>query len=107
MTPEANLARAIEELRIEGQRQRGLFERSLRAARASVAPPELMKVDEVAELMGISRRQLDRLRRNPPPGFPAEMNLATKQAPPGAPDRRRQPRFWRSDVIAFIGSLAA
>ena len=64
---------------------------------------ELITADEFANLARLSRRQIDRLRRRRPAGFPHEYELGS-----GASGSRfhRCPRFRRSEVEAWLLSRA-
>ena len=63
---------------------------------------QLVTVEEFARLARLSRRQIDRLRRGRPPGFPREYELSS-----GASKFRRCPRFKLSDVQQWLESRAA
>jgi len=63
---------------------------------------QLVTVEEFAKLARLSRRQIDRLRRRRPPGFPREYELSS-----GASKFRRCPRFRLSDVEQWLDSRAA
>lgn len=58
-------------------------------------------VSEFAAKANLSRRQIDRLRRTRPSGFPTEYELAT-----GSSVKRRCPRFKLSDVDHWLTSRA-
>jgi len=62
----------------------------------------LITADEFAELARLSRRQIDRLRKHRPIGFPREYELGS-----GLSKNRRCPRFKRAEVEAWIASRAA
>lgn len=62
---------------------------------------ELITADEFAMLARISRRQIDRLRKRRPPGFPREYELSS-----GLSKRRSCPRFRRSDVERWLDTRA-
>lgn len=97
--PAAEYARLVEDLRVELQRQRGAHQKAVAAAHRAAEEPDLITADEFAAMMRVSRRHLDRLRKARPVGFPTEHNMATTDCP-----SRRAPRFWRSEVVAFINS---
>lgn len=59
----------------------------------------LITVTEFARLATISRRQLDRLRKRRPAGFPAELNFNFSAAP-----KHAVPRFRLSEVKEWIDS---
>lgn len=61
----------------------------------------LITADEFARLARLSRRQIDRLRRCRPPGFPREYELGS-----GSSKFRRCPRFKLSEVHAWLDSRA-
>ncbi|MDH7971073.1 hypothetical protein QH494_02670 [Sphingomonas sp. AR_OL41] len=50
----------------------------------------MMTADEVADLVRMSRRHFDNLRKAPPPGFPKEYRAA------------KRPLFKRADVLAWL-----
>ncbi len=61
----------------------------------------LVTVDEFARIARLSRRQIDRLRKQRPSGFPREYELG------GAGSKhRRCPRFKRADVMAWLETRA-
>jgi predicted DNA-binding transcriptional regulator AlpA len=62
---------------------------------------DLVTADEFACLARLSRRQIDRLRKARPPGFPREYELGS-----GMSKFRRCPRFRRSEVDAWLDSRA-
>jgi predicted DNA-binding transcriptional regulator AlpA len=61
----------------------------------------MITVDEFAELARLSRRQIDRLRRRRPPGFPREYELGS-----GLSKYRRCPRFKLVEVQRWLDSRA-
>ena len=62
----------------------------------------LITADEFAAMARLSRRQIDRLRRRRPAGFPREYELGS-----GSESKyRRCPRFKRADVKKWIDSRA-
>ena len=61
----------------------------------------LITADEFARLARLSRRQIDRLRRRRPPGFPREYELGS-----GTSKFRRCPRFKLSEVYTWLDSRA-
>lgn len=61
----------------------------------------MITVAEFAELARLSRRQIDRLRRRRPPGFPREYELGS-----GSSKYRRCPRFRLRDVQRWLDSRA-
>jgi len=61
----------------------------------------LVTVGEFAQIARLSRRQIDRLRKQRPAGFPREYELG------GAGSKhRRCPRFKRADVMAWLETRA-
>jgi predicted DNA-binding transcriptional regulator AlpA len=68
-----------------------------------VIPPDeqMVTVEEFAQLARLSRRQIDRLRRRRPSGFPREYELGS-----GGSKYRSCPRFKRREVEAWIDSRA-
>jgi predicted DNA-binding transcriptional regulator AlpA len=70
---------------------------------ASDAQPtmQLVTVEEFAQLARLSRRQVDRLRKRRPKGFPREIELGS-----GLSKFRSCPRFVLAEVEAWIGSRA-
>lgn len=67
----------------------------------SKAGSELVTVEEFAQIARLSRRQIDRLRKSRPPGFPREHELGSGLSP-----YRNCPRFRRAEVDAWINSRA-
>lgn len=63
--------------------------------------PIMITADEFAELVNVSRRQLDRLRISRPLGFPREYDLGS-----GGGKHHRCPRFKRADVLSWIETRA-
>ena len=61
----------------------------------------LITADEFAALARLSRRQIDRLRRRRPAGFPREFELGS-----GASKYRRCPRFKLAEVRRWLDSRA-
>jgi len=61
----------------------------------------LITVEEFAQLVRLSRRQIDRLRASRPPGFPKEYELGS-----GLSKHGHCPRFKRADVLAWIDTRA-
>lgn len=57
--------------------------------------------DEFAKLARLSRRQIDRLRKNRPAGFPREYELGS-----GTSKYRSCPRFKRAEVDRWLDSRA-
>ena len=57
--------------------------------------------DEFAEIARLSRRQIDRLRRRRPSGFPREYELGSGESQQG-----KCPRFKLSDVLAWMETRA-
>ena len=64
-------------------------------------PVAFITVDEFASLARLSRRQIDRLRKRRPPGFPREYELGS-----GLSKYRACPRFKRSEVDSWLDSRA-
>ncbi len=62
---------------------------------------DLVTADEFADMARLSRRQIDRLRKRRPIGFPQEYELSS-----GLSKFRRCPRFRRSEVDAWLNSRA-
>ncbi len=62
---------------------------------------DFVTADEFALLARISRRQIDRLRKRRPPGFPHEFELGS-----GLSKFRSCPRFKRSEVDRWLDSRA-
>jgi predicted DNA-binding transcriptional regulator AlpA len=63
--------------------------------------PQWISVNEFANIACLSRRQIDRLRRSRPDGFPREYELSSNASP-----LRRCPRFNLAEVEAWIRSRA-
>jgi predicted DNA-binding transcriptional regulator AlpA len=62
---------------------------------------KFVTANEFAAIARLSRRQIDRLRRRRPPGFPTEYELG------GAVSKyRRCPRFKLAEVLAWIETRA-
>ncbi len=61
----------------------------------------MITVTEFARLASLSRRQIDRLRRRRPIGFPREYELSS-----GGGRLRRCPRFKLADVEKWLESRA-
>lgn len=61
----------------------------------------LVTVEEFAQMARLSRRQIDRLRKRRPPGFPTEYELGS-----GGSKFRCCPRFKRIEVQAWLDSRA-
>jgi predicted DNA-binding transcriptional regulator AlpA len=59
----------------------------------------MVTVEEFAQLARLSRRQIDRLRRRRPTGFPREYELGS-----GSSKYRRCPRFRLTDVERWLES---
>jgi predicted DNA-binding transcriptional regulator AlpA len=67
-----------------------------------VVSAALITADEFADLARLSRRQIDRLRRRRPAGFPREYELGS-----GSSSKyRRCPRFKLAEVQAWLDSRA-
>lgn len=62
---------------------------------------KFVTVDEFAAIARLSRRQIDRLRRRRPPGFPTEYELGAAVS-----QYRRCPRFKLAEVLAWIETRA-
>jgi predicted DNA-binding transcriptional regulator AlpA len=71
--------------------------------RRSVLDPGvgMITVEEFAQLARLSRRQIDRLRRRRPEGFPREYELGS-----GTSKYRRCPRFRLTEVQRWLDSRA-
>lgn len=63
--------------------------------------PDMITVGEFARLAGLSRRQIDRLRKSRPVGFPREYELGS-----GVSKYRRTPRFRFIQVQVWLDSRA-
>ena len=63
--------------------------------------PHLITVEEFAKRARLSRRQIDRLRKQRPQGFPTEYDLGL-----GRSRFRRCPRFKLSEVDAWLETRA-
>jgi predicted DNA-binding transcriptional regulator AlpA len=61
----------------------------------------MITVEEFSQMARLSRRQIDRLRRRRPEGFPREYELGS-----GGSKYRRCPRFKLSDVQRWLDSRA-
>jgi predicted DNA-binding transcriptional regulator AlpA len=73
-----------------------------RAGSQPPAPsPAMITVDEFASLARLSRRQIDRLRKRRPSGFPREYELGS-----GTSKFRSCPRFKLADVEKWLDSRA-
>ncbi len=70
--------------------------------KASLGDERMITVAEFAQLAGLSRRQIDRLRRRRSPGFPREHELGSG----GSSKYRRCPRFRLADVRRWLDSRA-
>jgi len=70
-------------------------------ARSDHANTVLITVEDFARMACLSRRQIDRLRRRRPPGFPREYELSS-----GGSKHRRCPRFRIDDVERWLDSRA-
>jgi len=68
---------------------------------AEFASAALITTDEFAGLARLSRRQIDRLRRRRPAGFPREYELGS-----GGSKYRRCPRFRLVEVRRWLDSRA-
>ena len=68
---------------------------------AQASELRFITVVEFAGLARLSRRQIDRLRRRRPPGFPREFELGS-----GGSKYRRCPRFKLSEVNRWLDSRA-
>lgn len=68
----------------------------------ALAECRLITVAEFAELARLSRRQIDRLRKRKPPGFPHEYEMGSGSRNP----RRRAPRFRLAEVAVWLASRA-
>ena len=62
---------------------------------------DMITADEFASLARLSRRQIDRLRKSRPSGFPREYELGS-----GLSKHRSCPRFRRSEVERWLDSRA-
>ena len=59
--------------------------------------PRLITPDEFAQIVGLSRRQVDRMRAARPDGFPREYELGSGRSRHG-----RCPRFKLEEVLAWM-----
>ena len=64
-------------------------------------PSAMITVEDFAQMTRLSRRQIDRLRRQRPSGFPREYELGS-----GGSKFRRCPRFKVVDVERWLDSRA-
>lgn len=71
------------------------------AKQAGAPAPVFITVEEFAALARLSRRQIDRLRKRRPAGFPREYELGDSSS-----KHRRCPRFRRADVLAWLETRA-
>jgi predicted DNA-binding transcriptional regulator AlpA len=69
--------------------------------RVDLVSGALITANEFAGLARLSRRQIDRLRRRRPPGFPREYELGS-----GRSKYRRCPRFKLAEVQRWLDSRA-
>lgn len=69
--------------------------------RRITATTNFITVDEFATLARLSRRQIDRLRKSRPSGFPREYELGS-----GTSKYRSCPRFKRFEVDRWLDSRA-
>ncbi|CAN5592598.1 hypothetical protein BH10PSE14_BH10PSE14_40970 [soil metagenome] len=67
----------------------------------SIQQQIFITADEFASIARLSRRQIDRLRKRRPAGFPAEYELGSGQSKHG-----RCPRFKFVDVLAWMETRA-
>ena len=65
------------------------------------ALPRLITADEFAQIVGLSRRQVDRMRAARPDGFPREYELGSGRSRHG-----RCPRFKLEEVLAWMETRA-
>ena len=70
-------------------------------AKRDQGPGVFITPDEFADLVRLSRRQIDRLRKMRPCGFPTEYEIGS-----GTSKHRRCPRFKRDDVLAWMDTRA-
>jgi predicted DNA-binding transcriptional regulator AlpA len=66
-----------------------------------VVTDHFVTVEEFARMARLSRRQIDRLRKRRPAGFPREYEMGS-----GASKFRRCPRFKKIDVEKWLESRA-
>ena len=71
------------------------------AVRKDFASVALITMTEFAEIARLSRRQIDRLRKRRPDGFPREFELGS-----GGGKYRRCPRFKLTEVQRWLESRA-
>lgn len=71
------------------------------AAEPELALPRLITVEEFARIVGLSRRQIDRMRAVRPDGFPREYELGSGRGKHG-----HCPRFKLDDVLAWMETRA-
>ena len=74
---------------------------SLEGLPRAAAGAQLITVSEFAELARLSRRQIDRLRKCRPAGFPRELELGA-----GLSKHHSCPRFRLKDVERWLDSRA-
>jgi predicted DNA-binding transcriptional regulator AlpA len=65
------------------------------------APVSFVTIEEFAQIAHLSRRQIDRLRKRRPTGFPREYELGNSLC-----KYRRCPRFKLADVLAWMETRA-
>jgi predicted DNA-binding transcriptional regulator AlpA len=63
--------------------------------------PRMITAEEFAGIVGLSRRQVDRLRAARPDGFPREYELGSGRSKHG-----RCPRFKLDDVLDWVETRA-
>ncbi len=73
----------------------------LTATPENVTSATFITSNEFASITRLSRRQIDRLRKRRPPGFPTEYELGSGKSKHG-----RCPRFKLSDVLAWVETRA-
>lgn len=76
-------------------------DRTDRFGQSGQPPADYITVDEFADLARLSRRQIDRLRKKRPSGFPREYELGS-----GMSKYRSCPRFKRTEVDRWLDSRA-
>jgi predicted DNA-binding transcriptional regulator AlpA len=68
---------------------------------SAIGSAAMITVEEFAQLARLSRRQIDRLRRRRPAGFPREYELGSSGS-----KYRRCPRFKLAEVQRWLDSRA-
>ena len=69
-----------------------------RAGESPVASERFISVEDFARIARLSRRTIDRYRRDRPAGFPKEYDVSRGRIP--------RPRFKLADVLAWLETRA-